>query len=104
MGGTLTNVIHCAEAAIVQMRTFRLASPIEKMIDEACGITNPTGPVMVLMSCRKCNHSKWIVIHESFPEGTAEIRFECLGCETGCKCVNFGRMDFYDKVGRRLSF
>lgn len=61
-------------------------SPIEIMIDRACGI--PDGPARhpverVTLFCPSCKSWKLVEKHESDPEGTSEVHVLCPDCHDG---------------------
>lgn len=78
-----------------------MRSPIEIMVDRACGIPDdvtwikPTGPTM---RCRKCKQEKKVSTHYSDPDGTVVIEFLCPECAPD----GFDDLTYLDASGKAL--
>ena len=63
-----------------------MRSPIEMMIDKACGFdpSNPPKPkeYPIDLHCPKCKETLKVDRDESDPEGTAKIETDCPKCAT----------------------
>jgi hypothetical protein len=60
----------------------RSLSPIERMIDEACGIGPGSKPApRVMIECPKCGRTKLVPLEFPDPPGTSRIVFPCNKCE-----------------------
>ncbi len=53
-----------------------MASPLDRMIDEACGLKPGA---FVTMQCPTCQKEKQAPRHETDPEGTAVVEADCPG-------------------------
>lgn len=58
-------------------------SPLERMIDEACGVTPQTtfGP-SILLQCPICIQKKFVPLHRNDPPGAVRLEFPCIPCGT----------------------
>lgn len=79
----------------------RPLSPIERMIDAACG--RPPGgkpsPQMITLRCPHCARTKPTTVEPIDPPGTAVIECMCDRCDTG----GFKpEVSYYDAQGRQI--
>ena len=70
-----------------------MPSPIERMIDEACGVKPGD---FVTLRCPECNREKRVAKAENDPDGTAVVVAVCDRCDDGSKSL----VDYYDGQGR----
>ena len=78
--------------------TERHLSPIERMVDEACGMGRRIErQPMVRLLCRQCKRIKHVERHETDPEGTSIVEALCDRCDDG---VSKSEVHYYDAQGR----
>lgn len=78
---------------------MRNRSPIQQMVDRACGI--PEGwepPARVTLRCPKCKREKDAAIEPTDPKGTTLVVTQCPECVGG----DFSTVDYFDKDGKQL--
>lgn len=77
-----------------------MRSPIEQMIDRACGYTpSDTGhPVIIILACPHCLTQRSTTIDASFPPETRRVQYPCPTCQKS----HGETIEFFDGVGRRL--
>jgi hypothetical protein len=75
-------------------------SPIEMMIDQACGrIDDGTEAITVHLCCVACGKNKEIAAHEAWPDNTAIVQFDkCPDC---AKC-SASNVRYFDVMGEEL--
>lgn len=78
---------------------MRSRSPIEMMVDEACGFdrANYTPPPQITLRCLRCKRTKSAPIDPTDPPGTAIIESLCDKCDDG---GGFPETLYFDKDGR----
>ena len=76
-----------------------MTSPLDRMIDEACGVKPGD---FVTMRCSTCQKQKLAPRHEMDPEGTAVVQSDCPGCaRAGDKDYV---IQYFDAHGQELRF
>ena len=76
-----------------------MASPLDRLIDQACGIKPGA---FVTMRCPTCRTEKQAPRHETDPEGTAVVQADCPGCaRAGGKDY---AVQYFGADGRELRF
>lgn len=78
-----------------------MRSPIEQMIDKACGYDPATAPKvdMVTLRCPKCGRTKRVVRDKTDPPGTAVVEANCdKHSAEGCAEEVF----YFDANGKQL--
>jgi hypothetical protein len=79
-------------------------SPLDKMIDRACGL--PDGwendpkynPPQVTLECKKCKKTKRVAKDKTDPEGTARVLMQCPECNPG----DFDEPAYFDNNGKEI--
>lgn len=78
----------------------RQISPIEQMIDKACGYKPAAAPNMVTLVCPTCGTVKRVKEIDSDPPGTYRVEADCNECASPD-----GRdIRYFDKHGKEISF
>jgi len=79
-----------------------MASPIEHLIDKACGITseNVSSSDWITLRCPKCKLRKRAKRDETDPPGTVIIVLQCPECNGG----DFDSPVYFDEAGNELPF
>lgn len=65
---------------------MKARSPIEILIDRACGVPEhfePEREPLLTLSCPGCRAAKRVHEHETDPPGTTRIEYPCPKCLTG---------------------
>jgi hypothetical protein len=75
-----------------------MPTPIEMMIDRACGIIPGSGPGTVILRCPKCNREKRVLKDKSDPAETYIIEATCDKCES----PGFDEVIYFDEIGRQI--
>ena len=79
---------------------MRHRSPIEMMVDKACGFDpNAPQPPRVTLRCPKCKKEKDAAMDQTDPPGTAVVLTQCPECVGG----DFSTVDYFDKDGKEAS-
>lgn len=78
----------------------RRISPIEMMIDRACGFDGSRPAPGVILVCPACRRQKRVAKDATDPEGTAEVHVRCPSCNSG----DFDMPLYFDAVGTELFF
>lgn len=74
-------------------------SPVERMVDRACGIPDDwVPPPRVTLECSRCGKKKDVAMDATDPPGTARIRMLCPECAKGDRSM----IDYFDKNGKQL--
>ena len=74
-------------------------SPIEMMVDRACGVPDDyVPPPRVTLECSGCKRTKSAPVDPTDPPGTARIVMLCPECAKGDRSL----IDYYDKDGRQI--
>lgn len=78
---------------------MRNRSPIERMVDEACGVpADYVPPPRVTLECNVCSKTKSVPIDPTDPPGTAKVRMPCPECAKGDRVM----IDYFDKDGKQI--
>ena len=72
-----------------------MPSPIDRMIDEACGVK--PGDFVTLV-CNGCGQRKRAPKDETDPKDTAEVHVRCPKCNGG----DFDLIEYFDAHGRQI--
>lgn len=74
-------------------------SPIERMVDRACGIPDDyEPPPRVTLRCPMCKREKDAAIDPTDPPGTKLVLTQCPECVGG----DFSTVDYFDSNGRQI--
>ena len=73
-------------------------TPIEKMIDDACGITPQEIPAQIKLYCPKCERTGSATLEKSDPEGAVLAHIQCPECVQG----DFDSPRFFDSNDEEL--
>jgi hypothetical protein len=80
-----------------------MRSPIERMVDEACGIKNgdvTASSELVTLVCPKCQRRAQVEKYETDPVGTTEVHVVCDRCNPG----DFDVPVYFSADGQELFF
>ena len=78
---------------------MRNRSPMERMVDRACGIPDDyEPPARVTLECGKCKRTKSAPLDPTDPPGTARISMLCPECAGG----DHSLVDYFDAGGRQI--
>lgn len=77
----------------------RPLSPIERMIDAACGFGPETKArrLMIVLECPECGKTKTVRPDKTDPHGTARVRATCNECPDDA-----GIVDYFNEVGQQI--
>lgn len=80
---------------------MRSRSPIETMIDQACGFDRASyvPPPQVTLRCRQCERTKKVAKDETDPDGTTIVDCLCDKCDNG---GNKPEVLYFDEAGRQF--
>ena len=87
------------QAVGIRQMMMRRRSPIEIMVDRACGVPDDYEPLPVLLSCPDCGRQRRTERVEGDPEGTIEISVTCPECGHGDKECD---IEYFGADGQRL--
>lgn len=73
-------------------------SPLDRLIDAACGIPNGP-PKSVVLVCQKCKKEKRCRLDKTDPKGTVRIELTCPDCWTD---GSFETAIFFNKNGKQI--
>ncbi len=74
-------------------------SPIQRMVDRACGVPDDwEPPARVMLVCTQCHRAKDAELDPTDPPGTAKVVMLCPECARG----DFSMIYYYDKDGKQL--
>ena len=73
-------------------------TPIERMIDHACGVDRHTFASMVQLRCPQCRRTKRVPRDRSDLPGTAVVQARCPGCVGG----EFDEIFYFDVDGKQI--
>lgn len=76
-----------------------MVSPLERMIDKACGFK---AGAFVTMRCPTCRKENRAPRHETDLEGTAVVQADCPGC--ACTGDKDYAIQYFDAHGQELRF
>lgn len=72
------------------MKIWKPASPIEIMINRACGLDGKTKSRVILpVKCPLCSKSATIPAETCYPAGTVRVEMTCPECNPKCDDVRF---------------
>ena len=78
---------------------MRHRSPIEMMVDRACGFDpNATAAPRVTLRCPSCKREKDALLDPTDPPGTAVVLVQCPECHRGDKV----EINYFDKSGKQV--
>lgn len=78
-----------------------MTSPIERMIDKACGVTPESiFPETILLRCPNCMREKRAAREKTDPNGTAVVVTQCPKCVGG----DFSSTQYFDSHGTEIVF
>ena len=74
-------------------------SPIEAMIDAACGYVGGSDCRFVQLRCPRCKRTKRVRRHSSDPPNCATLEFACPQCNP----TDDEMVDYYDENGHQIN-
>lgn len=78
---------------------MRNRSPIERIVDRACGIPDDyEPPPRVTLECSGCKRTKDAAMDPTDPTGTARVVMRCPECAGG----DFSMVDYFNKDGQQI--
>lgn len=75
-------------------------SPIEKMIDDACGVSPKQEPRQIVLYCSGCLLRKSVDRHENDPPNAVLAHIQCPECVGG----DFDTTYYYDVNGNEIPY
>jgi len=75
-------------------------SPIERLIDKACGYVPGTPPSWphVTLRCPKCDKHRFVPKEDSDPKGTFRVDANCPGC-----AGDYQEIRYFDRQGKEIT-
>lgn len=76
-------------------------SPIEMLVDQACGFDPATAPKLpqITLRCPECNRTKEVRKDSTDLKNAAVVEIQCDKCNRG----DFSEVFYYDAEGRQLN-